>query len=85
MPFLQPQKITLLSTDSVRAEFVIDGTSAESAALFLPTYTYVSTNFLSGRRSKAGQPAVAVGRSPRSLRSLSRPPLNGSIVGQTKW
>ncbi len=24
MPFLQPQKITLLSADSVRAEFVID-------------------------------------------------------------
>ena len=43
MPFLQPQKITLLSTDSVRAEFVIDRISADSAALFLPTYTYVST------------------------------------------
>lgn len=43
MPFLQPQKITLLSTDTVRAEFVIDRISADSAALFLPTYTYVST------------------------------------------
>jgi hypothetical protein len=43
MPFLQPQKITLLSTDSVRAAFVIDRISADSAALFLPTYTYVST------------------------------------------
>lgn len=42
MPFLQPQKITMLSADSVRAEFVIDRISAESAALFLPTYTYVS-------------------------------------------
>ena len=28
----------------------------------------------------AAQPAVAVGRAPRSLRSLVRPPLNGSIV-----
>jgi hypothetical protein len=43
MPFLQPQKITPLSADSVRAEFVIDRMSADSAALFLPTYTYVST------------------------------------------
>lgn len=42
MPFLQPQKITLLSTDSVRAEFVIDRIGAESAAIFLPTYTNVS-------------------------------------------
>jgi hypothetical protein len=42
MPLLQPQKITLLSADSVRAEFVIDRISAESAAIFLPTYTYVS-------------------------------------------
>ena len=41
MPFLQPQKITL-STDSVRAEFIIDRTTADSAALFLPTYTNVS-------------------------------------------
>src|SRR5204863_3101760 len=31
----------------------------------------------------AAQPAVAVGRARRSLRSLSRPPLNASIVGQT--
>jgi hypothetical protein len=43
MPFLRPQKITLLPTDSVRAEFVIDRISADSAALFLPTYTNVST------------------------------------------
>jgi len=42
MPFLQPQKVTLLSADSIRAEFVIDRISAESAAIFLPTYTYVS-------------------------------------------
>src|SRR5262245_55484884 len=42
MPFLQPQKISLSSADSVRAEFVIDRTSAESAAIFLPTYTSVS-------------------------------------------
>jgi hypothetical protein len=42
MPFLQPQKITLLSTDSVRAEFVIDRTTADGAAIFLPTYTYVA-------------------------------------------
>ncbi|MEP6652356.1 MAG: hypothetical protein ABJA82_03300 [Myxococcales bacterium] len=42
MPFLQPQKITLLSAASVRTEFVIDRTSAESAAIFLPTYTFVS-------------------------------------------
>ncbi len=40
-PFLQPQTITLLSEDSVRVEFVIDGVSADSAALFLPTYTSV--------------------------------------------
>jgi hypothetical protein len=33
----------------------------------------------------AAEPAVAVGRTGRSLRSLYRPPLNGSIVGQTKW
>ena len=31
----------------------------------------------------AAQPAVAVGRAPRSLRSLVRAPLNGSIFGQT--
>jgi len=43
LPFLQPETITLLSDDSVRAEFVIDGTIAEGAALFLPTYTYVSS------------------------------------------
>lgn len=42
MPFLHPQTITLLSADSVRAEFVIDRTGAESAAIFLPTYTFVS-------------------------------------------
>src|SRR6185503_4671314 len=30
-------------------------------------------------------PAVAVGRTPRSLRSLVRPPLNGSIVRRTRW
>jgi len=41
MPFLQPRKVTL-SADSVRAEFVIDRTSTDSAAIFLPTYTYVS-------------------------------------------
>ena len=34
-------------------------------------------------QSDAAQPAVAVGRTPRSLRSLVRPPLNGSIVRQT--
>jgi hypothetical protein len=43
MPFLQPQKITMLSADSVRAEFVVDRISAGSAAIFLPTYTNVST------------------------------------------
>jgi len=43
MPFLQPQQITLLPNDSVRVEFGIDRTSAESAAIFLPTYTNVST------------------------------------------
>jgi hypothetical protein len=32
----------------------------------------------------ATQPAVAVGRTGRSLRSLSRPPLNGRIVGRTR-
>ena len=32
----------------------------------------------------AAEPAVADGRAPRSLRSLVRPPLNGSIVGRTK-
>lgn len=32
---------------------------------------------------RAVQPAVAVGRARRSLRSFSRPPLNGDIVGQT--
>jgi len=32
----------------------------------------------------AAQPAVADGRTPRSLRSLVRPPLNGSIVGQRR-
>jgi len=31
----------------------------------------------------AAQPAVAVGRARRSLRSLVRPPLNASIVSQT--
>ncbi len=31
----------------------------------------------------AAQPAVADGRAPRSLRSLVRPPLNGSIVSRT--
>src|SRR5262245_12222892 len=31
----------------------------------------------------AAQPAVAVGRARRSLRSLVRPPLNGSIVSRT--
>ena len=31
----------------------------------------------------AAQHAVAVGRTRQSLRSLSRPPLNGSIVGRT--
>ena len=30
----------------------------------------------------AVQPAVAIGRAPRLLRSLSRPPLNASIVGR---
>ncbi len=39
---LQPETITPLSDDAVRAEFVIDGLVAESAAIFLPTYTYVS-------------------------------------------
>jgi hypothetical protein len=43
MPFLTPRTITLLSADSVRAKFVIAQTSADSAALFLPTYTHVST------------------------------------------
>jgi hypothetical protein len=33
----------------------------------------------------AAQPAVAAGRTPRSLRSLVRPALNGSIVGRTGW
>ena len=37
-----------------------------------------------GRRCEAAaQPAVAVGPARRSLRSLSRPPLNGDIVSQT--
>ena len=35
------------------------------------------------RAREAAEPAVAVGRAGRSLRSLSRSPLNGSIVGQT--
>jgi hypothetical protein len=43
MPFLQPQKITLVSTDSVRAEFVVDRIVVGNAAIFLPTYTHVST------------------------------------------
>jgi hypothetical protein len=34
-------------------------------------------------RRDAAQPAVADGRARRALRPLSRPPLNGSIVGQT--
>jgi len=42
-PFLEPQTVTQLSADSVRAEFVIDGTLAEGAAIFLPTYTTVAT------------------------------------------
>ena len=40
--FWQPQEITPLSADSVRARFVIDRVGAVSAAIFLPTYTYVS-------------------------------------------
>src|SRR5688572_25525068 len=35
------------------------------------------------RRLEAVQLAVAVGRSRRSLRSLSRPPLDGCIVGRS--
>jgi hypothetical protein len=35
-----------------------------------------------GLPNDAAQPAVAVGRAPRSPRSLVRPPLNGSIVMQ---
>jgi hypothetical protein len=34
--------------------------------------------------SAAAQPAVAVGRTRRSLRSLVRPPLNGRIVMRTE-